>query len=309
MKYKNYVNSLTGDNRIFSNKEIADMSVREAFGREKEIMSQYYQIGIPSEKELQESENVVYVNSYTRADGTEVKAHYRSKPDGVENNNLSVQKNSGTLTGGASEISAIKDDGIEVKSDTEITKFKNSLIQINNKQNANYKDARELMNISIIGPDNLENTKNFKVLSIDDATTKLSTLGIKGNYDIRTIEFTKDSSISEAVNNSRELRTQINDNIEKIKKGESIQVEFKDDSNLFRSLHNATLIDCKLQGDTISGYLYDKYDFEYQILKQSKDFNIKSVTKLNVANDFATLLQEKGTLQNYHIIVPIRIKL
>ena len=95
MKFKNYVNSHTGDNRIFSNQEIADMSVREAFKRQNEIMSQYHQIGIPSEKELQSSDNVVYVNAYTREDGTEVKAHYRSKPDGSESNNFSH----GTPTG------------------------------------------------------------------------------------------------------------------------------------------------------------------------------------------------------------------
>ena len=88
MKFKNYVNSLTGDNRIFSNKEIADMSVREVFKNKDAIMRQHSQIGIPSEKELQSSSNVVYVESYTRSDGTEVRAHWRSKPDGSENNNL-----------------------------------------------------------------------------------------------------------------------------------------------------------------------------------------------------------------------------
>ena len=109
MKFKNYVNSLTGDNRIFSNKEIANMTVKEAFGRQDEILAQHNQIGIPSEKELQASDNVVHVNSYTREDGTEVRAHWRSKPDGIQNNNLSAQKNSsdtsfGTLTGGASGV-------------------------------------------------------------------------------------------------------------------------------------------------------------------------------------------------------------
>ena len=88
MKFKNYVNSLTGDNRIFSNKEIADMSVREVFKNKDAIMRQHFQIGIPSEKELQASDNVVYVQAYTRDDGTEVRAHWRSKPDGIENNNL-----------------------------------------------------------------------------------------------------------------------------------------------------------------------------------------------------------------------------
>ena len=106
MKFKNYLNSLTGDNRIFSNKEIANMSVKEAFGRQDEILAQHSQIGIPSEKELRNSDNVVYVHAYTREDGTEVKAHWRSKPDGVENNNLSINSSaqSGKSTGGASEL-------------------------------------------------------------------------------------------------------------------------------------------------------------------------------------------------------------
>ena len=50
MKYKNYKNSHTNDNRIYSNKEIADMSVREVFENKNAIVSQYHQIGIPSEK-------------------------------------------------------------------------------------------------------------------------------------------------------------------------------------------------------------------------------------------------------------------
>ena len=50
MKYKNYKNSHTNDNRIYSNKEIADMSVREVFKNKDAIMAQHSQIGIPSEK-------------------------------------------------------------------------------------------------------------------------------------------------------------------------------------------------------------------------------------------------------------------
>ena len=87
MKFKNYRNNHTKDNRIYSNREIADMSVREVFKNKDAIMSQHSQIGIPSEKELQASDNVVYVQSYTREDGTEVKAHYRSKPESSSENN------------------------------------------------------------------------------------------------------------------------------------------------------------------------------------------------------------------------------
>ena len=39
-------------------------------------------IGIPYNEELQSSPNTVYVDSYTRADGTPVQAHWRSKSDG-----------------------------------------------------------------------------------------------------------------------------------------------------------------------------------------------------------------------------------
>ena len=435
MKFKNYVNSYTKDNRIYSKEDISNMSVRDAYGKKRAILAQNRRIGVPSDAELRNSSNVIWVNPYRREDGTEVKGYWRSKSGSamgstggiIGDNNIppmdeqsddiediiygkkkrtgdiqdidmdggdeeitpvsatvdlivalsqiflkdteigeiieafapvikaigekvfgdddldfeiddqyseqaeesidspeNVQTDSsinpieqisepngleGTLTGGASEISAIKEDGIEIKADTKITKFKNSLIQFNNKQNANYKDARDLMNMSIIGPDNLENTKNFKVLSIDEAKTKLSNLGIKDDSNTRTIEFSEGSTIYEAVNNSRELRTQINNNIEKIKNGESIQIEFKDDSNLFRSLHNAALIDCKVQGNVISGYLYDKYDFEYQMLKQKENLKIINISKLDVANDSATFLQNKGVLQNYHILVPITIKL
>ena len=59
MKYKNYRNSYSGDDKIYSRKNIADMSVREAFSRKNEIMAQHNSIGIPSEGELQSSPNAV----------------------------------------------------------------------------------------------------------------------------------------------------------------------------------------------------------------------------------------------------------
>ena len=130
MTYFEYKNNYTGDNRIFSNKEIADMSVREAFKNKDAIMAQYAQIGIPSEQELQSSDSVIYVESYTRSDGTEVRTHWRSKPDGIESNNLSFNTSaqSGKSTGGASEISGIKEDGIIIKSAANINEEKNKLI-------------------------------------------------------------------------------------------------------------------------------------------------------------------------------------
>jgi len=47
-------------------------------------------LGIPEDDELSNSENAVYVEAYTREDGTEVKAHWRSKP----NNDSTINANS-----------------------------------------------------------------------------------------------------------------------------------------------------------------------------------------------------------------------
>ena len=82
MKYKNYRNSYTNDNRIYCKKDLYEMPFGEFIRRKKEVLSQFRVLGIPSEKELRGSENVVHVAAYTREDGTEVKAHYRSKPNG-----------------------------------------------------------------------------------------------------------------------------------------------------------------------------------------------------------------------------------
>lgn len=87
MKYKNYRNSYTNEDKIYSRKNIADMSVREAFSKKNEIMAQHNSIGIPSEGELKNSPNAVWVEAYTRDDGTEVRGYWRSKPEGSSDEN------------------------------------------------------------------------------------------------------------------------------------------------------------------------------------------------------------------------------
>lgn len=83
MRYKNYKNESTGDNRIYSRDEMLDMPLRQIRDNQKEYLSQYRSIGVPSSAELQASSNVVWVDEYTRDDGTKVSGHWRSKPDGV----------------------------------------------------------------------------------------------------------------------------------------------------------------------------------------------------------------------------------
>ena len=99
MRFKNYKNKYTNDNVIHSIEDVIGMPFGDVVNREPELESQYSQIGLPMDAELNSSPNAVYVNAYTRDDGTQVSAHWRSKPEGrvngVNSNPISEQIQSG----------------------------------------------------------------------------------------------------------------------------------------------------------------------------------------------------------------------
>lgn len=79
MTLKNFINSITGSDRIFTREDIGNMSPHEYTENEKAIYYQLNKIGVPPASHLANSSDVVFVSAYTRKDGTTVKAHYRSK--------------------------------------------------------------------------------------------------------------------------------------------------------------------------------------------------------------------------------------
>lgn len=80
-----YTNPLTGSNKIYTREEVGQMSSEEFAKHEKEIDAQVKAFNgtMPTNGDLQREAltggGVVYVNSYTRSDGTEVKGYYRSR--------------------------------------------------------------------------------------------------------------------------------------------------------------------------------------------------------------------------------------
>ena len=80
---KNFFNTISNNNKIYTAEDIGKMSAEEFMTNEKAIDYQMENLGIPRESDLSGNPDVVYVHAYTRDDGTEVRAHYRSKPDGV----------------------------------------------------------------------------------------------------------------------------------------------------------------------------------------------------------------------------------
>lgn len=93
---KGYVNKENNSNRIYSREDIGKMSPETFSKNEKAIDHQMRTVGVPTNDDLKNSSDVVYVHEYTRADGTKVSAYYRSKPDGTGSNNSS-NKNPGDL--------------------------------------------------------------------------------------------------------------------------------------------------------------------------------------------------------------------
>lgn len=84
---KGYVNKENNSNRIYSREDIGKMSPETFSKNEKAIDHQMSTVGVPSNKDLENSSDVVYVRAYKRADGTEVEAYYRSKPNGIGTSN------------------------------------------------------------------------------------------------------------------------------------------------------------------------------------------------------------------------------
>lgn len=80
-----YTNPLTGSNHIYTREEVGQMSSEEFVKHEKEIDAQTRVLkgAMPTNGDLQREVmtggGVVYVNSYTRSDGTKVNGYYRNK--------------------------------------------------------------------------------------------------------------------------------------------------------------------------------------------------------------------------------------
>ena len=72
---KDFFNKISNNNRIFTAEDIGEMSGNEYQQNEKAIFHQLKNLGIPRQNQLNGNPDVIYVHAYTKADGTQVKAH------------------------------------------------------------------------------------------------------------------------------------------------------------------------------------------------------------------------------------------
>ena len=318
MKYKNYKNPYTKEDKIYSRENMLDMSLREMMSRKDELLAQTKVLGIPEDNELKTSVNAVYVEAYTREDGTEVKAHWRSKPD------------TDSITGSAIGTDSIANNGIEQYLDLFSTSLyalkyfmNNGLVDSDNMNlweefqgfvyeqipGRLYSNSSKLLRDAMHNFSEAKNNKNATVEngihSLDkNVQNEIKKLGCPDNS--QGVIYNENSEMSKLFSNSPNLKKIVKNpnNLKDIidnKYQNGISFEFgkknlllKNEYDRYSSLQHAKIINPKIKNGYMIGTIVDYYDF-------SKRPN----TVQNIPNNWGYDQQQKGILNNYYICVKI----
>ena len=326
---KNFFNTISNNNKIYTAEDIGKMSAEEFMTNEKAIDYQMENLGIPRESDLSGNPDVVYVHAYTRDDGTEVRAHYRSKPDGVGGNNY---EHSGTSTGAAEDIEpTLKLDGGITYNNYPINKnagirnyFERNINSTDGLLNEktlnllinaggyplNQNDAVALWNMAsdstgIYNHDYIR--KNGTLYNdVDSLTSEYAPYKTKiknkiksqfGDVNVPGVILHENSNVSNAIAHSEELENFIRNNYADLKSGKEVSGSFR--FNGFTNLHNAfgsvDVLSAKVRGNYVDVTLLDTYDFN----KNDSNLLVK----------MGRQAQETGKLNPYFTIVRCRYKM
>ncbi len=326
---RNFINAITNDNRLYTAEDIGNMTSKEFASNEKAINYQMENLGIPRQSDLTNNSDVVYVHAYTREDGTKVKAHYRSKQDGVVSDN---RQNSENFTGVAANIEPTlkleggityndypidKNAGIRNYLDHNINsvngllneKFLNLLINAGG-YTSNQNDAVELWNMASDSTGIYNNDyirKNGTLYNdVDSLSNEYEPYKAKikdkiksqfGDVNVPGVVLHENSNVSNAIAHSKELENFIRNNYVDLKSGKEISGSFR--FNGFNNLHNAfgsvDVLSAKVRGNYVDVELLDTYDFN----KNDKNPLVK----------MGRSAQKTGKLNPYFTIVKCRYKL
>ena len=326
---RNFINAITNDNRIYTAEDIGSMTNKEFMANEKAIDYQMANLGIPRESELTGNPDVVYVHGYTRNDGTEVRAHYRSKPDGVGSNNY---EHNGTSTGASANIEQPtvleggityndypinKNAGIREHFEHNINSASGALneLMLNLGVNAlgyplNQYDAVALWNMAS-NPTGIYNNdyirKNGTLYNdVDSLTSEYTPYKTKiknkiksqfGDVNVPGVVLHENSNVSNVIAHSEELESFIRNNYPDLKSGKEVTGSFR--FNGFTNLHSAfgsvDVLSAKVRGNFVDVTLLDTYDFN----KYDSNLLVK----------MGRQAQEAGKLNPYFTIVKCRYRL
>lgn len=317
VKLKDFFNKISNDNRIFTAEDIGEMSSDEFSQNEKSIDYQLNNLGVPRRNDLVDNSDVVYVHAYTRADGTHVKAHFRSKNGNSFTNSIEKVEQP-TLQGGVTYNDYQVNDNATMGEyfrhkgnniNGVLNKaFLNLLITLSGP--INQKDATDLWNLASNSkgiynnyPTNENSTEYNGVDSLDHEFVPYKTKIREkvrsqfGKLNVPGIVFHENSSLSKEIVKSPEIDEFIKNNYAKLKSGKEVSGSLR--FNGFTNLHNAfgsvDILSAKLQGDYVDIMILDTYDFN----KNDKNYLVKMARKV----------QETGKLNPYFTITKCRYNL
>lgn len=284
--FKNFFNKISNDNRIFTREDISNMSTKEFIKQEKAIDYQMMNLGIPTNNELKNRDDVVYVHEYLRGDGVHVKAHYRSKPDGIDANNLSrnnftenhnatpVETTLKYLSRGAKPVLPL--------ADTNLQNSMRDFIRAKNDKNAHIISRQEIHN------------KELNNLMDKVEIPKTS----------RGVIYDSNSEYGKKLWRSNEIQTFVRNNLDNLFTGKinDVDINFlkKNDPDNFLGLQNCKLYKPHITKDGyFNGFIIDYYDFDHRDVKGLDDY----------INNWGYSMQEKGYLEKHFVIYHIHEKI
>ena len=219
---------------------------------------------------------------------------------------LKISKNKGFATGAASDLKQVNHNAPLPKADFSEYKKGNILKKINEEKNAYRPDAKEFMNISIVGPQNAPKSLEYTIVG-PDFNKKLNSHFDLGSAKIDKkwpgVIYNENSSISYNLSNSPQLQAQVKENFKNNQfKSGKILVGLDEDENLHYSIGHGTILNPKIENGYFKGVLFDKYDYKWDFTPLWK---YNETTSLN---NKAYVLQRFDYLKNYYVLVPIKFK-
>ena len=304
-KLKDFFNKISNNNRIFTAEDIGEMSNNEFSRNEKAINYQMGNLGIPRRNDLNRNSDVVFVQAYTRADGTEVKAHYRAK-------------NSGIMTGAATNLNpqnqrSTIDDYSNVVNDAFMGLVNKAALDVGILGYGKFKHEPDALAMWDIASEPLWNKNNDYISKNGALYNNISSLAdeytqykskIKekvksqfGKEDVPGIVFHENSSVANAISRSQELNDFVNKNATVLKSGKEVtgSLGFNSDANLHNAFGKVDVLSAKMKNGYIDVTILDTYDFN----PNEKDWKVQ----------MGYSVQKADLLYPYYTVVRCRYKL
>lgn len=310
--FLNFFNPQNNSDRIYSREDISQMPGEEFAKNREALYHQMKEIGVPTEAQLANSPDVIYVRAYTREDGTKVRAHYRARRSStyveqLTNNYMSPEAQIYTSAPLLGYISSLPQPDMYInRFDFYHHPINTMHSSMNAVLNKNYPLTREHMDMFIHGVNNYSFNNGVKLHEPGKLDDKLNVLSEsrKPPKNCYGVEFTEDSEISKILSLSPELKENVKKNIKDNKPVTSFA--FKEDRDLVGSYHRVDIFGCKDNGNYYTGYLYDVYDFDSNYYGEYYGGYYRSLI-FTLANQYAVGMQLVGSGKRYYMIIPFKI--